>query len=282
MLYLQSQDEVSSALTRVGYLPSTEIATTVFLATRLAKPILVEGPAVTGKTELSKALARAFELEMIRLQCYEGLDESRALYEWDYRKQLLALQAHTDQDVQSIFSAEYLLERPLLASLRGSTEKILLIDEVDRLEVETEALLLEVLAEFQVTVPELGTVRATSKPVVILTSNGMRELSEALKRRALYLYLDYPTQERELAIIRAALPAIDSELAERLIGVVARLRSMDLKKSPSIAETLDWARSLLTLSVDELSDEIVASTLSILLKNRSDIERALKELLPRV
>ncbi|MCL5973700.1 MAG: AAA family ATPase [Ferrimicrobium sp.] len=282
MLYLQSQDEVSSALTRVGYLPSTEIATTVFLATRLAKPILVEGPAGTGKTELAKALARAFELEMIRLQCYEGLDESRALYEWDYRKQLLALQAHTDQDVQSIFSAEYLLERPLLASLRGSTEKILLIDEVDRLEVETEALLLEVLAEFQVTVPELGTVRATSKPVVILTSNGMRELSEALKRRALYLYLDYPTQERELAIIRAALPAIDSELAERLIGVVARLRSMDLKKSPSIAETLDWARSLLTLSVDELSDEIVASTLSILLKNRSDIERALKELLPRV
>ncbi len=282
MLYLQSQDEVSSALTRVGYLPSTEIATTVFLATRLAKPILVEGPAGTGKTELAKALARAFELEMIRLQCYEGLDESRALYEWDYRKQLLALQAHTDQDVQSIFSAEYLLERPLLASLRGSTEKILLIDEVDRLEVETEALLLEVLAEFQVTVPELGTVRAASKPVVILTSNGMRELSEALKRRALYLYLDYPTQERELAIIRAALPAIDSELAERLIGVVARLRSMDLKKSPSIAETLDWARSLLTLSVDELSDEIVASTLSILLKNRSDIERALKELLPRV
>jgi MoxR-like ATPase len=282
VLYLQSQDEVSSALTRVGYLPSTEIATTVFLATRLAKPILVEGPAGTGKTELAKALARAFELEMIRLQCYEGLDESRALYEWDYRKQLLALQAHTDQDVQSIFSAEYLLERPLLASLRGSTEKILLIDEVDRLEVETEALLLEVLAEFQVTVPELGTVRATSKPVVILTSNGMRELSEALKRRALYLYLDYPTQERELAIIRAALPAIDSELAERLIGVVARLRSMDLKKSPSIAETLDWARSLLTLSVDELSDEIVASTLSILLKNRSDIERALKELLPRV
>ncbi|WP_276938262.1 AAA family ATPase [Ferrimicrobium acidiphilum] len=281
MLFLQSQEEVSDALSQVGYLPSTEIATTVFLATKLSKPILVEGPAGTGKTELAKALARAFSLELIRLQCYEGLDESRALYEWDYRKQLLALQAHAEQEVQSIFSSEFLLERPLLAALRGTTEKILLIDEVDRLEIETEALLLEVLAEFQVTVPELGTVTATSKPIVILTSNGMRELSEALKRRALYLYLDYPSQARERDIVCAAIPEIEEELADRLVSIVARLRSLDLKKSPSISETLDWARSLLALSVQALDDEVMASTLPILLKNRADIERAAKELLTR-
>ncbi|KJE78060.1 replication factor C large subunit [Ferrimicrobium acidiphilum DSM 19497] len=280
-MFLQSQEEVSDALSQVGYLPSTEIATTVFLATKLSKPILVEGPAGTGKTELAKALARAFSLELIRLQCYEGLDESRALYEWDYRKQLLALQAHAEQEVQSIFSSEFLLERPLLAALRGTTEKILLIDEVDRLEIETEALLLEVLAEFQVTVPELGTVTATSKPIVILTSNGMRELSEALKRRALYLYLDYPSQARERDIVCAAIPEIEEELADRLVSVVARLRSLDLKKSPSISETLDWARSLLALSVQALDDEVMASTLPILLKNRADIERAAKELLTR-
>ncbi len=280
-MFLQSQEEVSDALSQVGYLPSTEIATTVFLATKLSKPILVEGPAGTGKTELAKALARAFSLELIRLQCYEGLDESRALYEWDYRKQLLALQAHAEQEVQSIFSSEFLLERPLLAALRGTTEKILLIDDVDRLEIETEALLLEVLAEFQVTVPELGTVTATSKPIVILTSNGMRELSEALKRRALYLYLDYPSQARERDIVCAAIPEIEEELADRLVSVVARLRSLDLKKSPSISETLDWARSLLALSFQALDDEVMASTLPILLKNRADIERAAKELLTR-
>jgi len=277
VLEFRDPEVVASGLAGAGYLPSQEIVTTVFLASRLGKPVLVEGPAGTGKTELAKSLAEAFGAELVRLQCYEGLDESRALYEWDYRKQLLALQAGVESDMGSIFDEGYLLERPLLAALRGETEKVLLIDEVDRLEVETEALLLEVLAEFQVSIPELGTVRAARRPLVVLTSNGMRELSEALKRRALYLWLDYPDAERELAIIRSRVPGIDDALATRVVQVVHRLRTLELRKRPSIAETIDWAAALVALAADALSPDILDETLPVLVKHRQDLEVVRKE-----
>lgn len=278
MVAFGSPQLVAQRLRDVGYLPTDEIATTVFLAGALGKPVLVEGPAGTGKTELAKAIARAWSLELVRLQCYEGLDESKALYEWDYRKQLLALQSHGD-DIGSVFDEAFLLERPLLRALRMTSERLLLIDEVDRLEIETEALLLEVLAEFQVTIPELGTLAAASRPLVVLTSNGVRDLSEALKRRALFLFLDYPDPERERAIILEAVPGIEVSLADAIARFVASVRELDVKKRPSIAETIDWARALVVLGADVLDRETVATTLSLLLKHRQDVERARRELL---
>ncbi len=286
MTSMSTPQEVAQALDSVGYLPSTEIAAAVFLAQKLGKPILVEGPAGTGKTELAKAVARIANAELIRLQCYEGLDESRALYEWDYQKQLLAIQAAKLADAQSeetiesqIFSEKYLLERPLLQAIRNSDSTVLLIDEVDRLEVETEALLLEVLSDFQVSIPEIGTVQAIRQPTVILTSNNTRELSEALKRRCLFLYLGYPSKDRERDIIARKVPNIEEQLASKLVEIVAYLRSeIDLKKAPSISEVIDWAQALVVLNIKELDQAQIKQGLPILLKYVDDIESAKAQL----
>jgi MoxR-like ATPase len=284
-----SPSEIQKLLADNDYLSDEAIASVTFLADRLAKPVLVEGPAGTGKTALAQAVADSIGARLIRLQCYEGLDESKALYEWNYRKQLLRIQAgrpegsaeewaHLEED---IFAEEFLLTRPLLEAITATDPVVLLIDEVDRVELETEALLLEILSEYQVSIPELGTVRAKQIPMVFLTSNNTRELSEALKRRCLYLYVGYPTIERERDIILARVPGISAVLAEQIAQVVRSLRTLDLKKAPSVSETLDWARTLVVLGREEIGERDAAETLHILLKYQSDIERATKELLGR-
>jgi MoxR-like ATPase len=287
----ESPAEVLQLLAAHDYLADDAIASVVYLADRLAKPVLVEGPAGTGKTAFAKAVADSIGARLIRLQCYEGLDESKALYEWNYRKQLLRIQAGRPEGAsggeewhdleEDIFAEEFMLTRPLLEAISAKDPVVLLIDEVDRVELETEALMLEILSEYQVSIPELGTIRAKQIPMVFLTSNNTRELSEALKRRCLYLYVGYPTVERERDIILSRVPGITKTLAEQIAQVVRSLRSLDLKKAPSVSETLDWARTLVVLGRDEIGDEDAAATLHILLKYQSDIERATKELLGR-
>ncbi|MET7460715.1 MoxR family ATPase [Nonomuraea sp. NPDC005501] len=271
-----SPAEVGERLAAAGYLSDDAISTSVFLAAALGRPLLVEGPAGVGKTQLAKAVARASGSELIRLQCYEGLDEARALYEWNYKKQLLRIQAtSTDED---IFGEEFLLERPLLKAIRAGVPTVLLVDETDKADVEVEGLLLELLSDFQVTIPELGTISAVRRPFVVLTSNATRELSEALKRRCLYLYIGYPTPERERDIVLAQVPTIRADLAEQLARTVATLRGLELKKAPSVAETVDWANTLLALGREELDEATVAGTLGVVLKHASDHRRVLKEL----
>ncbi len=286
----ESLDAVRAGLAAVGYLADESISGVVYLADRLSKPVLVEGPAGTGKTQLAKSVAELTDARLIRLQCYEGLDESKALYEWNYRKQLLRIQAGEHGRAEDegpswhelegdIFSEDFLLTRPLLEAIRATEPVVLLVDEVDRVELETEALLLEILSEYQVSIPELGTVRATQLPMVFLTSNNTRELSEALKRRCLYLHIDYPDLERERDIVRTKVPGISEELADQVARIVRSLRTIELRKAPSVSETLDWARTLVLLGVQTIDAAGARDTLNILLKYQADIERAAKELL---
>lgn len=276
-----SPKAVVEALTGADYLPDERIAQVVFLAERLDKPVLVEGPAGVGKTELAKAVATITGRPLIRLQCYEGLDDAKALYEWNYKKQLLRIQSDVDHDWDSIshdiFSEEFLLTRPLLEAIRSPEPVVLLIDEVDRIEVETEALLLEILSDFQVSIPELGTMHATTQPMVFLTSNNTRELSEALKRRCLFLHIDYPDAKREKEILSARVPGLSDHLANQVAKVARSIRGLDLKKAPSVSETIDWARTLLALSVEDVDEEVLGDTLHVLLKYQTDIEKAAKE-----
>lgn len=291
-------EDVKNALAQHNYIANDEIATVTFLAEKLGKPALVEGPAGVGKTELAKSWARVTGRTLIRLQCYEGLDESKALYEWEYAKQMLYTQLLRDK-LQTIlaganslteaadrlaneedvfFSERFLLPRPLLKAITSPDPVVLLIDEIDRADAEFEAFLLEVLSDFQVTVPELGTIAAVHQPVVILTSNNTRELSEALKRRCLYLFVDYPTYDAELAVVRLKVPELDKKLAAQAVQTVQRLREMDLKKSPSVSETLDWAKALMMLNADQLDQETLENTLTVLLKHESDVQKAKREI----
>ncbi len=290
----EATEKIKQDLSAQQYIASDEIATVVFLAEQLGKPVLTEGPAGVGKTELSKAWAAATGRPLIRLQCYEGLDETKALYEWEYAKQMLYTQLLRDKlhDVvgsagslreaadriaaedEIFFSERFLLPRPLLRALTSAEPVVLLIDEIDRADVEFEAFLLEVLSDFQVSIPELGTIVAQHQPMVLLTSNNTRELSEALKRRCLYIFMDYPTVEAELNVVRLKVPDLAPELAEQAVELVHQLRQLDLKKSPSISETLDWARALVKLNAEQLDEEMVENTMSVLLKHESDIARA--------
>jgi MoxR-like ATPase len=273
----ESVADVKAALAEVGYLADEPAALVSFLAQKLGKPVLVEGPAGVGKTELAKALSRATGRELVRLQCYEGLDEAKAMYEWNYRKQLLRIQAGGSQgewdDVQDdIFSADFLLERPLMQAIASSEPVVLLIDEIDKTDQEFEAMLLELLSDFQMTIPELGRIEATTMPIVVLTSNDSRELTEALKRRCLYLWLDYPDLEREMEIVRLHAPELPETLARRLVEVIRMVRDLDLKKPPSIAESIDWARTLLLMGAEDIDRETFTQSMSIIVKHRTDID----------
>jgi MoxR-like ATPase len=270
-------EDVAAGLRSVGYLPGESTALVSYLATKLGKPILVEGPAGVGKTELAKALAQFLGRPLVRLQCYEGLDEAKALYEWNYRKQLLRIQAEADgagwQEVQDdIFGAEFLLQRPLMAAIAADEPVVLLIDEIDKTDQEFEAMLLELLSDFQLSIPELGLFQAKSRPVVLLTSNNTRELTEALKRRCLYLWLDYPSLEHELEIVKLHAPELGDAVARKLVEVIAMVRELDLKKPPSIAESIDWARALLLLGADDIDGQVFADTMSIIVKHRTDLD----------
>ncbi len=272
-----SAAEVAEGLTAVGYLPAESTALVAYLATRLGKPVLVEGPAGVGKTELAKALAHYLGRELVRLQCYEGLDEAKALYEWNYRKQLLRIQAQGGDagwsEVQEdIFGEEFLLARPLMTAIASEQPVVLLIDEIDKTDQEFEAMLLEVLSDFQISIPELGRVESRTHPVVLLTSNNSRELTEALKRRCLYLWLDYPCLEHELAIVRLHTPELSETIARRLVEVVGMVRELDLKKPPSIAESIDWARALLLLGAQDIDSDTFMETMSVIVKHRTDMD----------
>jgi len=280
---MTSVAETKAALEAVGYLADESAALVSYLSQELGKPVLVEGPAGVGKTELAKAISRATGRELIRLQCYEGLDEAKALYEWNYRKQLLHIQAKSateadeaaedsSQVESEIFSEDFLLARPLLRAISNPEPVVLLIDEIDKTDQEFEAMLLEVLSDFQISIPELGVIESRTHPIVVLTSNNSRELTEALKRRCLYLWLDYPELEREMEIVRLHAPELDEDLVRRLVEVIAMVRDLDLKKPPSIAESIDWARALLLLGADDIDSETFRQTMSIIVKHRTDID----------